>query len=142
MAKDENNGREKKWTAVRLPRELKEQIDRLIETHPELGYGGPADFVRDSVRRRMEELKEMELQNGNRIEEAIEQGREIVKEIMGPEGLEVFDRKLQEASMDTRNSGSADMLTAMKRVLRDLMGKAVERSISERIYEREVEKNE
>ncbi len=142
MAKDENNSREKKWTAVRLPRELKEQIDRLIVTHPELGYGGPSDFVRDSVRRRMEELKGMELQNGNRVGEAVEQGREIVKEIMGQEGLDVFDRKMQEAGVDPRNSGSAEMLTAMKRVLREMMGAAAERSISERIYEREVEKDE
>lgn len=142
MATDGKNSRDKKWTAVRLPRELKEQIERLITEYPELGYGGLADFVRDSVRRRIEDLKEIEVQRKNRGKEAIEQTREIVEEIMGPEGLNLFDRKMQEAAGDMDTYDSKKMLLAMRNVLREMMGERAERSISERIYERGVEENE
>ena len=139
MAEDENNGREKKWTAVRLPRELKENIDRLIEVHPELGYGGLSDFVRDAVRRRIEELNERELKSEEMVKATIKHAREIVGDIMGPEGLEIFDRKMGEISA-SHNGAPAD-IAAVKAVLRDMLGAAAERSISERIYEREVEGN-
>ncbi|GEM_PF-2433668 len=142
MAKDENNGREKKWTAVRLPRELKEEIDNLIETHPRLGYSGPSDFVRDAVRRRLEELKERDMQTENGAEAAVQHTREIVRDIMGPEGLEVFDRKMEEVTARMKNSGSEDIMVAMRGVLREMMGAAAERSISKRVYKREVEKDE
>ncbi len=141
MAKDEKNGKGSKWTAVRLSRELKEHIETVIAGHPELGYGGLADFVRDAVRRRLEELREREFVTENGIDTALEHTRRIVLEIMGPDGLVVFDRKMAEVSAEMKNASPADVMAAIRRVLRETMGSAAERSISERIYMREVDED-
>ena len=40
-----------------IKRELVNAIGRFVETHPEYGYRGIADFMRDAIRRRAEEVK-------------------------------------------------------------------------------------
>ena len=50
MAKDD------KYRTIRLPKELVEEIEELIKDKT-LGYTSKADFVKDAVRRRIEEIK-------------------------------------------------------------------------------------
>ena len=43
-------------SSVMLPQELLEKVDKLIEERKDLGYTTREDFVRDAVRRRIEQL--------------------------------------------------------------------------------------
>jgi len=45
-----------RYRGVQVPRELVERVARLISEHSELGYGSVTEFVKDSVRRRVEQV--------------------------------------------------------------------------------------
>ncbi|RLI75667.1 CopG family transcriptional regulator [Archaeoglobales archaeon] len=47
-----------KYRTIRLPKDLVAEIEELIKDKS-LGYVSKADFVKDAVRRRLEELKKM-----------------------------------------------------------------------------------
>jgi len=44
----------KKWKYVNIPEAMWDQIEKLIEDCPELGYKSVADFVTSAVRARMD----------------------------------------------------------------------------------------
>jgi len=44
------------WGRLSLRRELLDEIDKIIKDRPWLGYKSKADFIADSVRRRIEEI--------------------------------------------------------------------------------------
>ena len=44
------------WRSESLRTELIEKIERIIEQRPDLGYTSVADFIADTVRRRLEEI--------------------------------------------------------------------------------------
>lgn len=46
-----------RYRGISLQRELVDEIEEYIKTHPERGYKSLANFVTDAVRRRCEELK-------------------------------------------------------------------------------------
>ena len=46
------------YKGVSLPKEMIEEINRIIREHPELGYSSIADFVKDAVREKMLKLKQ------------------------------------------------------------------------------------
>jgi len=48
--------KENGYRTIRLPKELVEEIEELIKDKS-LGYTSRADFVKDAVRRRIEEIK-------------------------------------------------------------------------------------
>ena len=50
MAKDDG------YRTIRLPKDLVEEIEELIKDKS-LGYTSKADFVKDAVRRRIEEIR-------------------------------------------------------------------------------------
>jgi len=45
------------WKTTALPSELVVIIEKLLKDHPELGYKSVAEFVKDSVRRRIETVQ-------------------------------------------------------------------------------------
>jgi len=45
-----------RYKSVQLPGEMVEQIRKIIESRPELGYVSVKGFVEDSVRRRLEAI--------------------------------------------------------------------------------------
>jgi len=47
------------YTTIKLPTDLAEQIDMVIETL-RLGYRSRTDFVLEAVRRRLEEIQRMQ----------------------------------------------------------------------------------
>ncbi len=44
------------WKTVQLPEELLRRVDALIG-HPGFGYTSRSEFIKDAVRRRVEELE-------------------------------------------------------------------------------------
>lgn len=46
------------WTTVSIPVDLAEKIDKIAK---EKGYNNRADFVRDAIRRLLEDLEKKEL---------------------------------------------------------------------------------
>jgi len=45
-----------RWKTIQLPEDLLQRVDDLVK-RPELGYTSRAEFVKDAVRRRVEELE-------------------------------------------------------------------------------------
>ena len=44
--------------SVILPVELFEEVEKTIKEHPELGYTTKEEFIRDAIRRRIDEITE------------------------------------------------------------------------------------
>jgi len=51
----------KGYRGVNLPEEMVEEIERLIKRRKDLGYQSIAEFVKEAVRKRLEEIKKSEL---------------------------------------------------------------------------------
>jgi len=47
-----------RYKGVSLPKEMVEEIERIIKDNPELGYTSIADFVKDAVRDKLIKLKQ------------------------------------------------------------------------------------
>ena len=47
----------KEYSTPSLPKELTEEISKIIEKHPEIGYSSVSDFCRDAIRKRIDEIK-------------------------------------------------------------------------------------
>jgi hypothetical protein len=50
------------YTTVSLPKGLHQQLAGYLEQHPELGYGSVAEFAKEAIRLRIEEMQEEALQ--------------------------------------------------------------------------------
>jgi hypothetical protein len=50
--------KDKTYQPISIPIELYEQIEKYISANPFLGYKTVPEFIKDSIRRRLEELKE------------------------------------------------------------------------------------
>ncbi|MEA2055013.1 MAG: ribbon-helix-helix domain-containing protein [Candidatus Thermoplasmatota archaeon] len=48
---------EYKHTTVSLPRKFHAKIKKIIEGNPELGYTSVAEFCKDAVRKKIEEME-------------------------------------------------------------------------------------
>jgi metal-responsive CopG/Arc/MetJ family transcriptional regulator len=46
------------YIAIHLPKALVAEIDELISEHPELGYRGRPEFVKEAVRNKLFDLRE------------------------------------------------------------------------------------
>ena len=57
------------YRGVSLPKEMIDEINRIIRQYPELGYSSVADFIKDAVREKMLKLKQalIEVKDNNRI---------------------------------------------------------------------------
>ena len=47
-----------KYKGVSLPKEMVEEIEKIIRDNPELGYTSIADFVKEAVRDKLLKLKQ------------------------------------------------------------------------------------
>lgn len=47
-----------KWSNIQIPKEMVDKIREVITNYPSLGYTSLSNFIADSVRRRLDELKE------------------------------------------------------------------------------------
>lgn len=47
-----------RWRTVQLPEELLRRVDEIV-SHPEFGYTSRSEFIKDAVRRRLEELERL-----------------------------------------------------------------------------------
>lgn len=54
---EEEKEGEKKWKRVWIPRALFEEIVKLVEKHPKLGYTSATEVIREAIRDKIEELK-------------------------------------------------------------------------------------
>ena len=47
----------KGYRGISLPETMIEEIEKLLKQRPDLGYQSVAEFIKDAIRRRIEELK-------------------------------------------------------------------------------------
>ena len=45
------------WAVVRIPKRMLEEVQDIIQDHPEKGYRSVSAFVADAIRRRIENHK-------------------------------------------------------------------------------------
>ena len=46
------------YVTVHLPKDLTDQIDEFINKHPELGYSGRPELIKEAIREKLFELTE------------------------------------------------------------------------------------
>ncbi|MFO8133069.1 MAG: hypothetical protein R6U10_03945 [Thermoplasmatota archaeon] len=46
------------YTTISLPKALHGHLTSFLERHPELGYGSVAEFAKEAIRLRIEEMRE------------------------------------------------------------------------------------
>jgi len=46
------------YVTVHLPKDLTDQIDEFIKNHPELGYSGRPELIKEAIREKLFELAE------------------------------------------------------------------------------------
>jgi metal-responsive CopG/Arc/MetJ family transcriptional regulator len=47
-----------KYKGVSLPKDMVEEVERIVKEHPELGYTSVADFIKEAVREKILKLKQ------------------------------------------------------------------------------------
>ncbi len=70
---------------VRVPKDMYDAIGELIKKYPQYGWKGPSEFVRDAIRRYVEELNRREVLLKKAMKVMPSKVREILSKFMGPE---------------------------------------------------------
>ncbi len=60
-----------KYKGISIPREMFDEIERIIEEHPELGYSSITDFIKDAVREKITEIRKLHLKPQKPAEEIV-----------------------------------------------------------------------
>ena len=81
---------------VRVPRDMYEAIGEIIKEYPQYGWKGPSEFVRDAVRRYVEEVKRREIVLRKAIKVMPDRIKVILTNFMGEEEAEESYRKIKE----------------------------------------------
>ncbi len=74
---------------VRVPREMYEAIAELIKKYPQYGWKGPSEFVRDAIRRYVEEIMHKEMLLKRAVKKMPQKMKRILAEFMGEEEAEI-----------------------------------------------------
>ena len=56
------------YKGITLPEEMIEEIKKVIEAHPELGYSSVAEFVKEAIRSKLTEIELVERAKKGEIE--------------------------------------------------------------------------
>ena len=120
---------------VRVPRDMYEAIGEIIREYPQYGWKGPSEFVRDAVRRYVEEVKRRELILRKAIKSMPDRVKIILTNFMGEEEAEESYRKIMEIKKDNPEEYIEEVI----KVLQGKMGRNLAELIARRIVEGEGE---
>ena len=116
---------------VRVPKEMYDAISEIIKNYPQYGWKGPSEFVRDAIRRYVEELhrKEMVLREAMRV--MPDKVKNILQKFMGEEEADEAYRNVKEIIEDDPE----EYVNKVIDVLKDYVGRQLAEIIARRIVE-------
>ncbi len=116
---------------VRVPRDMYEAIGEIIREYPQYGWKGPSEFVRDAVRRYVEEVKRREVILRRAIKEMPDRIKLILVNFMGEEEAEESYRKIKGIKEEEPEKYIEDVIG----ILQDKVGRNLAELIARRIVE-------
>ena len=116
---------------VRVPRDMYDAIGELIKKYPQYGWKGPSEFVRDAIRRYVEELHRREI--------LLEQAKQImpdrVKAILSKFMGENEAKDVYEKIMKIDESDPEKFIDEVVLILKEHVGEKLAELIAQRIVE-------
>ncbi len=116
---------------VRVPRDMYDAIGELIKKYPQYGWKGPSEFVRDAIRRYVEELhrREILLEQAKKI--MPDRVRVILSKFMGEDEA----RDVYEKIMKIDESDPEKFIDEVVLILKEHVGEKLAELIARRIVE-------
>jgi len=123
---------------VRVPKDMYDAIGEIIKKYPQYGWKGPSEFVRDAVRRYVDELRRREIILKRAAEAMPGRVKDILSRFMGPEeASEAYEeiKKINERDADK-------FIQEAVKVLKKYVGEALAEIIARRIVEERINEGE
>ncbi len=123
---------------VRVPKDMYDAIGELIKKYPQYGWKGPSEFVRDAIRRYVEELHRREILLKRAMKVMPGRVREILSKFMGPaEAEEAYAR-----IMEIHEDDPEEYVAKVVEILKDYVGEKLADIIARRIVEERLNEGE
>ena len=116
---------------VRVPKEMYDAIGEIIKNYPQYGWKGPSEFVRDAIRRYVEELRRREILLRKAMKAMPDRVKNILQKFMGEAEADEAYRKIKE--IDEKDPEK--YLEKVIDILKDYVGKQLAEIIARRIVE-------
>ncbi len=116
---------------VRVPKDMYDAIGELIKKYPQYGWKGPSEFVRDAIRRYVEELHRREIILKKAMKVMPDRVKMILSRFMGEdEAMEAYRR-----IMEIREEDPEEYIGEVVNVLKEYVGEKLAEIIARRIVE-------
>ena len=116
---------------VRVPKEMYDAIGEIIRSYPQYGWKGPSEFVRDAIRRYVEELRRREMVLRKAMKVMPDKVKNILQKFMGEKEADEAYRKIK----DIKEEDPEKYLNRVIAVLESHVGRQLAEIIARRIVE-------
>ena len=116
---------------VRVPKEMYDAIGEIIKDYPQYGWKGPSEFVRDAIRRYVEDLRRKELVLRKAMKAMPDRVKNILQKFMGEEEANEAYRKIKEI----KEEDPEKYMNKVIEVLEGYVGRQLAEIIAKRIVE-------
>ncbi len=116
---------------VRVPKDMYDAIGDIIKKYPQYGWKGPSEFVRDAIRRYVEELKRREILLERAVKVMPNRVKVILSKFMGPAEAEEAYEKI----MGIQEKEPEEYIMEVVNILSDYVGEKLAELIARRIVE-------
>ena len=116
---------------VRVPKDMYDAIGDIIKKYPQYGWKGPSEFVRDAIRRYVEELKRREILLERAVKIMPNRVKAILSKFMGPAEAEEAYEKI----MAIQEKEPEEYIKEVVNILSDYVGEKLAELIARRIVE-------
>ena len=116
---------------VRVPKEMYDAIGEIIRSYPQYGWKGPSEFVRDAIRRYVEELRRREIVLRKAIKVMPDRVKNILQKFMGEDEAGEAYRKIK----DIKEEDPEEYVKKVVEVLEGYVGRQLAELIARRIVE-------
>ncbi len=119
---------------VRVPKDMYDAIGEIIKTYPQYGWKGPSEFVRDAIRRYVEELHQREVVLRKALKIMPDRVKVVLQKFMGEEEAEEAYRKIKAI----KEEDPEEYVKKVVKVLEEYVGRQLAELIARRIVEERV----
>ncbi|MDG6219893.1 MAG: hypothetical protein QCI38_00405 [Candidatus Thermoplasmatota archaeon] len=127
---------DRKWVGVRLTKVMMAQIEEVVETHPEWAWSNANDFVRDSVRRHLEYVRQQDTLSANKIQTLPSKIMELTRSMLDSQTFDEFRRKILEllSTIDLDREPKL-FLDAATDIMKSYLGESLAVNVMKKLYE-------
>ncbi len=119
---------------VRVPKDMYDAISELIKKYPQYGWKGPSEFVRDAIRRYLEELNRREIILQRAMKVMPNRVKALLNRFMGDKEAELAYREIMK--IETRDPG--EYIQKVVNILSEHVGEKLAELIAKRIVEERI----